>query len=82
MIARLVHWALELAQRANIILNNLQNRIRMKKIVKCEVELPAGYENDGMLENLLSAKIEDAFAESYGVNGDDIMAYNVEVINE
>ena len=45
----------------------------MKKIVKCEVELPAGYENDGMLENLLSAKIEDAFAESYGVNGDDIM---------
>ena len=54
----------------------------MKKIVKCEVELPAGYENDGMLENLLSAKIEDAFAESYGVNGDDIMAYNVEVINE
>ena len=48
----------------------------MKKIVKCEVELPAGYENDGMLENLLSAKIEDAFAESYGVNGDDIMAYN------
>lgn len=78
----MVHWALELAQRANIILNNLQNRIRMKKIVKCEVELPAGYENDGMLENLLSAKIEDAFAESYGVNGDDIMAYNVEVINE
>ena len=63
-------------------LNNSQNRIRMKKIVKCEVELPAGYENDGMLENLLSAKIEDAFAESYGVNGDDIMAYNVEVINE
>lgn len=53
----------------------------MKKIVKCEVELPAGVENDGMLEDLLSAKI-DAFAESYGVNGDDIIAYNVEVINE
>lgn len=54
----------------------------MKKIVKCEVELSAGVENDGMLEDLLSTKIEDAFAESYGVNGDDIIAYNVEVINE
>ena len=29
----------------------------MKKIVKCEVELPAGVENDGMLEDLLSTKI-------------------------
>ena len=54
----------------------------MKKIVKCEVELPAGVEYDGMLEFLLSTKIEDAFAESYVVNGDDIIAYNVEVINE
>ena len=54
----------------------------MKKIVKCEVELPAGVENDGMLEELLSTKIEDAFAESYGVDGNDIIAYNFEVINE
>lgn len=54
----------------------------MKKIVKCEVEIPAGIENDGMLEDLLSNKIEDAFAESYGVNGNDIIAFNVEVIDE
>lgn len=31
MIARLVHWALELAQRANIILNNLQNKLVMSE---------------------------------------------------
>lgn len=54
----------------------------MKKIVKCEVELPAGYEDDGTLEDLLSARIEDAFAESYGINGMDIIAYNIEVTDE
>lgn len=51
----------------------------MKKIVKCEVELPAGYENDGWLEKLLGTSIEDAFAESYGVDGLDVTAYNIEV---
>lgn len=30
MIARLVHWALELAQRANSILNNPQIKLEMK----------------------------------------------------
>lgn len=54
----------------------------MKKIVKCEVELPAGYENDGWLDELLGARIEDAFAESYGVDGLNVTAYNIEVTDE
>ena len=54
----------------------------MKKIIKCEVELPAGSENDGWLEKLLRARIEDAFAESYGVDGLDVTAYNIEVTDE
>lgn len=54
----------------------------MKKRVTCEVELPDGYENDGMLEDLISSLMEDAFAESYGISGLDIIAYNVEVTEE
>lgn len=38
MIARLVHWALELVQRANSILNNLQNRIKMNEADKYAFE--------------------------------------------
>ncbi len=38
MIARLVHWALELAQRANSILNNPQNRIKMNEADKYAFE--------------------------------------------
>lgn len=37
MIARLVHWALELAQRANIILNNLQNKLKMSEIKNLKI---------------------------------------------
>ena len=54
----------------------------MKKIVKCEVELPAGHENDGWLKELLGTSIESAFAESYGVDGLDVTAYNLEVTDE
>ena len=54
----------------------------MKKIVKCEVELPAGYENDGWLEKLLGTSIESDFAESYGVDGLDVVAHNLEVTDE
>lgn len=56
----------------------------MNKIVKCEVELSSGAKGYESLEDLyvlLSDKIEEAFSEYYGVHLDDVIAYNIEVLN-
>lgn len=54
----------------------------MKKSVTCIVEIYSECEDDGTLEDLLSSHIEDAFAESYNIDVNDISVYGIEVINE